>query len=28
MIEYWGMDEETARKTAIERIEKLLEFVK
>jgi len=28
MIEYWGMDEETARKTAIERIEKILEFVK
>ncbi len=28
MIEYWGMDEESARKTAIERIEKILEFVK
>ena len=28
MIEYWGMDEPEARKTAIERIEKILEFVK
>lgn len=28
IIEYWGMDEETARKTAIERIKKILEFVR
>jgi hypothetical protein len=28
MVEYWGMDEETARKTAIERIEELLEFAR